>query len=183
MDDVQTTPTFPSQQQWHNQTSSAPPSAQSQSQSQSQANANVDPSTLYTEPLDDPDLQEALEELKSGALVAEQDAEPEEGTEGDAARVVRRRATYSREHKLAAIHFATKTWITDQNGTRGIGRQQAAKILHLSWAVLSQWLSAANEIAAMPAGSVKNRRKGRRVSSHLPSQIDLTDVHCAVRRD
>lgn len=153
-----------STQQWTNHPSSAgPPPVYGQQQSG--ATAPIDPSTLYTEPLDDPDLEAALEELKSGTLVAEQDAEAEPAAEGDASRIVRRRATYSREHKLAAIHFATKTWITDQNGTRAIGRQQAAKILHVSWAVLSQWLTAANEIAAMPAGSLKNRKKGRTVGS------------------
>jgi hypothetical protein len=159
--------------QWANHSSSAgPPPVYGQLQ-QSGATAPIDPSKLYTEPLDDPDLEAALEELKSGTLVAEQDAEPEPGAEGDVSRIVRRRATYSREHKLAAIHFATKTWITDQNGTRGIGRQQAAKILHVSWAVLSQWLTAANEIAAMPAGSLKNRKKGRTVSN-LPAPHALT---------
>lgn len=151
-----------STQQWHHSSSAGPPPVYQQSS----ANASID--KLYTEQLDDPDLEAALEELKSGTLVAEQDAEPEPGAESDVSRIVRRRATYSREHKLAAIHFATKTWITDQNGTRGIGRQQAAKILHVSWAVLSQWLTAANEIAAMPAGSLKNRKKGRTVSS-LPA--------------
>ena len=125
-----------------------------------------DPSVeLFTEPLEDPVLDEALQELKSGALIAQQDSEPEEAVEGeDPARVVRRRATYSREHKLAAIHYATKTWKTDYSGTKVIGRQEAAKILHLSWAVLWQWMAAAADIEAMPTGSLKNRKKGRRVN-------------------
>ena len=127
------------------------------------------PAELYTEPLEDPVLDEALEELKSGALIAQQDLEAEEAGEGeDPTRVVRRRATYSREHKLAAIHYATKTWRTDYSGTRAIGRQEAAKTLHLSWAVLWQWMAAAADIEAMPTGSLKNRRKGRRVNSTNP---------------
>jgi hypothetical protein len=147
------------EQQWP----SAPPTS---SRPPSGADLSVE---LYTEPLEDPVLDEALQELKSGALIAQQDSEPEEAGEGeDPARVVRRRATYSREHKLAAIHYATKTWKTDHSGTKVIGRQEAAKILHLSWAVLWQWMAAAADIEAMPTGSLKNRKKGRRVNSTNP---------------
>jgi len=134
----------------------------------SQPTSGTDPPvTLYTEPLENPVLDEALQELKSGVLIAQQDSEPEEeaGEGEDPTRVVRRRATYSREHKLAAIHYATKTWKTDHSGTKVIGRQEAAKMLHLSWAVLWQWMAAAVDIEAMPTGSLKNRKKRQRVNS------------------
>jgi len=74
----------------------------------------------------------------------------------------RKRADYSREHKLAAIRYASTTYKTQPDGTRKlISGPEAARILNMTWDVLRQWIRDVARIESMAPGSHRLRLKGK----------------------
>ena len=121
----------------------------------------------HTAPINDPDIIEALRQLKAGETVPErtQDDSAEIGLDGER-NTPKKRAVYTREHKLAAIHFATTTHRVDHDGTtRIISLPEAAQTLNVNSAVLAAWVRDVARIKAMPPGSQKHRSKAKKVRS------------------
>ena len=72
--------------------------------------------------------------------------------------ITRRRKSYTRENKLAAINYATTTWKTQKDGTlKLISKYEAAKNLGIDLAMLRRWLKTSSVIENMSTGIRKNR--------------------------
>lgn len=71
---------------------------------------------------------------------------------------IRRRISYTKEHKLGAIRYASTTWKTHKDGTsKLISKRAAAKDLGITPAMLRQWLKDKSEIEKSTKGTRKIR--------------------------
>ena len=110
---------------------------------------------LDTVPIEDPELQEALRQLQAGEHMPDKTTgvvigTPNNGENDTPIREVRRRAVYTREQKLAAVHYASNTYRTTSNGSRRlISGPEAAQLLNVSWTVLGQWIKDADKIQSI----------------------------------
>lgn len=79
----------------------------------------------------------------------------------------KRRHRYTREQKLAAIHYATTATKPGPDGTpQPIEGLEAAKHLNITWGMLRDWVANKTKIENMRPGSVKYR-KGQTVNGGI----------------
>lgn len=72
--------------------------------------------------------------------------------------IIRRRKSYSREQKLAAISYATTTWKTQKDGSlKLISKYEASKNLGITTAMLRTWMRSTSVIEDMSTGVRKHR--------------------------
>jgi hypothetical protein len=70
----------------------------------------------------------------------------------------RTRRSYTREHKLAAITYATSTYVEDNNGNFAlIKAYKAARSLFITQTMLKRWIGDFDKILAQTKGTRKNR--------------------------
>jgi len=111
-------------------------------------------------------LRQMDDSTQSHTADQQQQSQSQNGTNGTAdgqpTRTPRKRADYSREQKLAAIHYATTTYKTKPDGTRSlISGPEAARNLNMTWDVLRQWIRDVARIESMAPGSHRLRMKGK----------------------
>lgn len=77
---------------------------------------------------------------------------------------IRKRILYTKEQKLAAISYATTTWVTNKDGSlKLISKYCACLNLNITPAMLRDWIRSENVISTMHRG-VKKKLSVRRVS-------------------
>lgn len=104
----------------------------------------------------------------------------EEGPDEDA---VRRRISYTKEQKLAAVRYAKTTLKTQPDGsTKPITKYAASSDLGISTKMLRDWINKEHEIAGLTTGARKNRSQVENVCQEPVMEARLLELFKDARK-